>query len=139
MPRNQEKPRVILVDDDVDFQAVMRLWLSSEYDPVSVVDGRHLMAELEKSTPSLVILDVRMPNSDGFELCRRIRADPRFAGLPVLFLTGSRDVADFLKNFKVGGTAYLIKPIGRKQLFATIRELLPEPVEADYERTGSGD
>lgn len=115
-----------MVDDDADFQAIVRKWLSPHYDHWGLINGADLMENLEAAQPDLVIMDVRMPGPNGFELCKRIRSDGRFSHLPILFLTGCKEDEDFIKNLDVGGTAYLTKPIERNELLAMVRELVPE-------------
>jgi DNA-binding response OmpR family regulator len=78
-----------------------------------------------------------MEGGDGFALCRRLREDPRWAAVPVLFLTGSREVRDYQKNLSAGGTSYLMKPVGRKQVLAAVSNLLSAHVGG--RDTGVGD
>jgi CheY-like chemotaxis protein len=137
MAELERKPVVLMVDDEPDFLAVVKRWASPEYEFVGLTDGADLNEEIEGLEPSLIVLDVNMPGLGGFDLCRLIREDKRFDDIPVLFLTGSRDDEDFLKNMEVGGTAYLAKPVGRRRLLETFRELAGGGVEtAD---TGTGD
>lgn len=124
MRRNKEIPRILMVDDDPDFQEIVRCWVFPRYDYVGLPNGDDILEELAAVEPALVILDVRMPGPDGFTLCRLIRADQRFARLPILFLTGCKEDEDFVKNLDAGGTAYLTKPITRKQLLSVIGELV---------------
>src|SRR5208283_3655994 len=88
MQKTLEKPRILMVDDDNDFQGIVQKWLSPRYDHMGLANGADLTEYLEADEPDLVILDVRMPGPDGFELCKQIRSDSRFADLPILFLTG---------------------------------------------------
>lgn len=119
------KPRVVMVEDEKDLQTLAQAWLSPAYEHVSAADGEELFKRLASGPmPRLVILDVGLPGEDGFEVCRRLRDDQRYADLPVLFLTGSREARDYQRNMKAGGTAYLMKPIGRKQFLAAVDELL---------------
>ena len=140
MPEQREKRRIVMVEDEPDFQTVVHGWLAPEYEHIPLADGEELIKRLEVFAPDLVIMDVRLPGPDGFELCRRIRKDPGFAEVPVLFLTGSQDAEDFLKNFQVGGTSYLRKPVSRQQLLSAVRQLLPGPREIEEEESvGTGD
>jgi CheY-like chemotaxis protein len=123
-----DKPLIVMVDDEKEFLALVERWALPEFDFVGLTDGEELLEELEGLEPDLLVLDVRMPGLDGFELCRRVRADGRFRELPVLFLTGSRDDEDFLKNLQVGGSAFLSKPVGRRPLLAILREMTGAPV-----------
>ncbi|MBI4057108.1 MAG: response regulator [Elusimicrobia bacterium] len=121
----EEKLRIVSVDDDADFQSIMREWLVSKYEFTSLNNGDGLSEELADIEPDLIIMDVRMPGPDGFKLSRQIHKDSRFNMVPILFLTASRDDRDFMKNLEVGGTAYLTKPIKRQELLSKISELLP--------------
>lgn len=129
MTESGEKPVIVMVDDEKEFLSLVGRWAAPEYEFVGLTGGGGLLEEIESLEPSLVVLDVRMPGEDGFELCRRIREDRRFDDIPVLFLTGSREDEDFLKNMEAGGTAYLSKPVGRRQLLAMFRELAGGQVE----------
>jgi len=124
MSENAGRAVVVMVDDEKDFLDVIRRWVEPAYEFVGLNGGDELLEELEAWRPSLVILDVSMPGEGGFDLCRKIRADARYAALPVLFLTGSRDDDDFLRNIQTGGTGYVTKPVGRRRLLATIKELV---------------
>lgn len=135
--KNAAKQRIVMIDDEEDFQSLVHVWLSPKYEHIALLSGERLAEDLERSRPSLVILDVHMPGADGFTLCRRIRDNRRFSDLPILFLTGSKSDKDFLRNIKAGAMGYLTKPIGRKQLLSAIHDLLPDPVE--FETTGTGD
>ena len=116
--------RIVMVDDEPDFLTIAETWLEPKYDLVSFTDGADLLSQLSALEPDLLILDVRLPGLDGFKLCRRIRADNRFASLPILFLTASHSDIDFFRNLEVGGTSYLTKPVSRKELLARVKELL---------------
>jgi len=132
-----KKLRVLMVDDEPDFLELARRWITPEYELLALTGGEDLMKKLKSFRPDAIILDVHMNGQDGFHLCTLIRADRAYDDVPVLFLTGTKEDANYLKNFKAGGTAYLMKPVSKKQLLAMIRELLPEP--AEYQSTGGGD
>lgn len=136
---SQEKtPRVLMIDDEPDFLELVRRWLTPGHEFLPLTDGEGLMKKLKSLRPDVIILDVRMAGQDGFQLCALIRADRAYDGVPILFLTGTKEDVNYLKNFKAGGTAYLTKPVSKKQLLASIRELLPGP--AEYQQaTGGGD
>jgi DNA-binding response OmpR family regulator len=126
------KPLVAVVDDDRDFREAVRLMLTPTYHVEGFSSGEGLPGGFEGVEPDLLLLDIHMPGADGFKVCSRIRADPRFKGLPVLFLTSSRTDEDFMKTLRAGGDAYLTKPIGAAELRRRIREALqgsPAPAE----------
>jgi len=126
MPKDQERPRVLMIEDDDDFQALVRDWLAPEYDVMSLGSGEDILAEVQEADPDLVILDVKLPGPDGFRLCKKMRSHPRFSEMPVLFLTGCSEDADFLKGLRSGGTAYLNKPVSRKELLEKVREMVAQ-------------
>ncbi len=122
---HDDKPRVLMIDDDPDFQMIVRAWLADRYEHIALSGGEDLLEQLSGLEPDLVILDVQMPGPDGFRLCRRIRGDARFVDLPVVFLTGCKEDEAFIKNLDVCGTAFLTKPVERKRLLALLGELVP--------------
>lgn len=124
MTLDDEKLKVLMVDDDPDFQTIVRDWISPRYEHIGLLSGEDLLEEIAGIEPDLIILDVRMPGPSGFKLCSRIRADQRSRDLPILFLTGCKEDTDFIKNLDVGGTAYLTKPVSRKRLLSRLDELL---------------
>lgn len=126
MPGSEGRPKVLMVDDDEDFQDIVRGWISPWYDHLSLPNGEELLEKIEDTQPNLVIMDVRMPGPDGFKLCSKMRSDKRYAWIPILFLTGCKTDEDFIRNLDCGGTAFLNKPVGRKRLLSMLRELINE-------------
>lgn len=126
LKQGRETYRIVMVDDEPDFLKIVRDWMVPRYELVTFTSGAGLRDQLASLDPDLLILDVRLPGADGFALCRQVRADYRFAALPILFLTASHSDVDFVRNIRAGGTAYLTKPIERKELLAKIDELLPQ-------------
>jgi DNA-binding response OmpR family regulator len=119
-----ERPKILMVDDDGDFQKILRDWLSPKYDTISLADGAEFLDEAELANPDLVILDVSLPGLDGFGLCKSLRERGRFNCVPVLFLTGFDTNEDFLRSLEAGGSAFLTKPIKRAALLTEIWRLL---------------
>ncbi len=135
------KPILYMVDDETDFQTIIRSWLEPLYSIVALKDGDELIGAFKTGRPDLVMLDLKLPGADGFELCRRIRKTPGCERVPVLFLTGSHEFADYRQNMRAGGNAYITKPVGRRQLLAVIADLLQEAkvVVPHTVDTGGGD
>ena len=126
----KEKPLVVWVDDDKDFQDLVRDWLMPRYGLAMYNNGEEFLEALEGMEPDTVILDVRLPGPDGFRLCRKLRGDRRFSSVPILFLTSCSEDVDYIKHLDVGGTAYLNKPVDKAELLKTLNELLtsrPKP------------
>ncbi len=130
-----------MVDDEPDFQTILHSWLEPKYDVVALRSGFELLGALRAKAPDLVILDLHLPEVDGFEICRQLRAAPGFERLPVLFLTASKESVDYRRNMSAGGSGYLVKPVGRRQVLAAIEELVSgaETAQAAAIDSGGGD
>jgi CheY-like chemotaxis protein len=120
----RERPWILMLDDDADFQLVLRRLLQIRYDTVSLPHGEEFFHAVSTMLPDLIILDVEMPGADGYTLCRRLKAIERFRQIPVLFLTGKRTDEDFLDHLDTGGNAFLTKPFDEDELLFTIERLL---------------
>ena len=118
-------PRVLVVDDEEANLRLMKAYLATDgMEPVLARSGEEALAKLREGV-DLVLLDVRMPQMDGLEVCRRIRADPANVRLPVVFLTAEpQDVESELAGLAAGADEYLHKPINRGALLARVRSLL---------------
>jgi two-component system alkaline phosphatase synthesis response regulator PhoP len=116
---------ILLVDDSpVVAEAVRDALEPFGFHVAWVEDGADVPAALKRQSPDLVILDVMMPGVDGYEACRRLRADPKTAGLPVLMLTARAEEADRVVGLELGADDYLAKPFGERELVARVRALL---------------
>lgn len=124
MRRSKEKPRVVVVDDEKDFRELLRTWLAPRYEVECLSGGQGLTDHLAALEPDILILDVHMPGVDGFTACQRVRKDPRFSFLPIVFLTASKEDVDFIKTMELGANSYLNKPITGRELDFRIREVL---------------
>ena len=102
MPRR----RVLLVDDDTDFRTVMQEVLdTSGYVPAGAVDGTEGLAQAERLPPDVILLDIRMPGLNGYEVCRRLKQNPATAAIPVIFLTGVQDLTLERLAYEAGAVA----------------------------------
>lgn len=110
--------RVILaVDDDPDALDIVRTFLESRgYRVVTASDGHEALARLEKARPDLVLLDVMMPEIDGWEVARTIKNSREFAGTRVVMLTARSDFTDKQEGLRAGADDYIVKPIRLQEL-----------------------
>ncbi|MBX6366471.1 MAG: PleD family two-component system response regulator [Rhodospirillales bacterium] len=115
----------VLVVDDVDVNVkLLEAKLTAEYfDVLTASNGIDALRIAQAEQPDLVLLDVMMPQMDGFEVCRRLKADPRTAAIPVVMVTALSDVADRLRGLEVGADEFLTKPVNDIALFARVRSL----------------
>jgi two-component system, sensor histidine kinase and response regulator len=128
------EPEVILVADDIpaNVELLLDQLNSLGYDTITAVDGPSAVAAAFEQQPDLCILDVSMPAGDlgvddrstGFEVCRRIKRDPRTSRIPVIFVTALNDTSDRVRGIEAGGDDFLTKPHNRLVLGARVRSLL---------------
>jgi diguanylate cyclase (GGDEF)-like protein len=123
-------PTVLVVDDDADIARFIEINLKLEGFEVRVAhDGEAAQEMIESSIPDLVLLDVMMPKVDGVELCRRMRANPATASLPVIMLTAKSLSADKVVGLTAGADDYIIKPFDTLELVARVRSTLRRNAE----------
>ncbi|MEX2581801.1 MAG: response regulator transcription factor, partial [Gemmatimonadota bacterium] len=113
--------KILFAEDDAPMRTMVSEILTGAGHSVTAVrDGASALANLQAETPDLVLLDYRMGRPDGFEVCRRIKSDPRFEHLPVLLLTAESDVEDRIGGFDAGADDYLPKPFDARELVARV-------------------
>lgn len=117
--------KLLIVDDDVNALKLIGYTLYREgYEIVVAQSGQEALAKAQKETPQLVILDIMMPGMDGYEVCRRLRATPQTAQVPVIMLTAKSQVEDKVAGFQAGADDYLTKPVIPAELVARVKALL---------------
>lgn len=115
--------RVLVVDDEPNITELVSLALRYEgFEVSSAGDGRGALRAVRELEPALVILDVQMPDIDGFEVCRRMRADGIW--MPVIFLTARDSTEDKIAGLTIGGDDYLTKPFSLDELIARARAIV---------------
>lgn len=119
------RKRILVVDDEVYIAHILEFSLGMEgYEVVSATGGDEALAKANELLPDLVVLDIMMPEMDGYETCARLRADERFADLPVIMLTAKHGAEDRERGAEVGANAYITKPFRPVELIDKIKELL---------------
>jgi DNA-binding NarL/FixJ family response regulator len=127
---------VLIVEDDADSRAMLQAALQAAgLAPLLAADGDRALALLASVTPDLVLMDAVMPPPDGFETCRRIKAQPALAHLPVIFMTGLSDTEHVVAGLRAGGVDYVTKPIVIDELLARIHVHLANARLAQSART----
>ena len=132
--KDLSESRILIVDDVKTNIDILVEALRDEYKLSVAVDGTAALRSVEKSPPDLVLLDIVMPGLDGFEVCRRLRAQESTRELPIMFLSALEDVEDKTRGFEVGGNDYLTKPFEILEVKARVRSLLKAKAYADAVR-----
>jgi two-component system, cell cycle response regulator len=114
--------RILVVDDNPLNARMLVDWLTSQHYIVSTAaDGFTALAKIAAERPDLVLLDVVMPQLNGFEACRRIKSDPAMADIPVIMVTALSDVDDLVRGFEAGADDFITKPFNGLALMARVR------------------
>ncbi len=122
---SQSGKSILLVDDDQEIRELLETYLSrAGFQVRSVADGEGFRRAMGEEAADLVILDVMLPDEDGFSLCRWVRAHQRLAQVPIIMLTASSDEADRVIGLELGADDYLGKPFSPRELLARIKALL---------------
>lgn len=125
---------ILVVDDDPDVLGTTSRALSREDHHVAVAESaEEALAYLQEKLPDLIVLDIVMPEMDGLELCRHLRARPEYTRMPILFLTARSETDDVVAGLDAGGDDYIVKPFKLTELSARVRALLRRyaPSQAD--------
>ena len=117
--------RVLVVDDILSNVKLLEAKLTAEYfEVVTAFNGVDALAKIEERDPDIVLLDVMMPGMDGFEVCRRIKANPKVAHIPVVMVTALDQPSDRVAGLEAGADDFLTKPVDDAALFARVRSLV---------------
>ena len=117
--------RILIVDDNPTNVKVLQTRLAAEgYEVITAADGEEGLAAARAQIPDLILLDVMMPKLDGFEVCRRLRADSDFPFTPIILVTAMADSKDIVAGLEAGGDEYLTKPVDHAALAARVRSML---------------
>ena len=121
MSEDREKPVVLAVDDTPENLDVVKGLLVPDYKVLAANNGAAALKIVEKQSPDIVLLDIMMPEMDGYEVCRRLKANPTTASIPVIFLTAKDQTADEAEGFALGAADYILKPVNPPLLQARVR------------------
>ncbi len=132
---------VAVIEDDDDIRALVAAGLKKERFRVREhADGKGFLASLPVDRPDLIVLDVMLPDTDGFDICRRLRADRALSSIPVIILTARGEEADRILGLELGADDYVVKPFSPKELAARVKAVLrraaPESARARIDAGG---
>ena len=119
------RKKILVVDDSGTARMIEQIALGrSAYDVVQAKDGREAVQVAQREQPDLILMDVMMPNMDGFEACRAIRAQPETCLVPVIMVTTRGEPVNVETGFRSGCNDYVTKPVNTIELLAKVRNLL---------------
>ncbi|NEX16077.1 MAG: diguanylate cyclase response regulator [Halochromatium sp.] len=131
----EPRPQVLIVDDVPENIEVLAAALDADCEVFFAMSGDEAI-EIASSLPvDLILLDIMMPDVDGYEVCRLLKLDPRLAEIPVIFVTAKTDIDDEAKGFEVGAVDYITKPIKRMRVRARVQTHLQLKAARDRLRT----
>ncbi|WP_458119581.1 response regulator transcription factor [Paenibacillus sp. Z6-24] len=117
------RPTILIIDDDEKIISMLRRGLAFEgYEVLTASNGAEGLNQMLENDPALMVLDVMMPQVDGFEVCRRVREAG--SSVPILMLTAKDEVENRVKGLDAGADDYLVKPFALEELLARVRALL---------------
>ncbi len=120
--------RILVVDDDENILGLERTILEQEgFQVTTAGDGEHALKLLEQQPFDLVLLDVIMPDKDGFQVCRQIKQNARTRTIPVIFLTAKGGGEALAEGFESGGVMYINKPFTANKLLSIVHAMLDQP------------
>jgi two-component system cell cycle response regulator DivK len=119
------KTKILVIEDNEDNRRIVRdLLISAGYEVIEAVTGQEGVTAAETQGPELILMDIQLPDFDGYEATRRIKATPALSAIPIIAVTSYALSGDDVKAFEAGCNAYVTKPFSPRELLAKIREYL---------------
>ncbi|MCB1191766.1 MAG: response regulator [Leptospiraceae bacterium] len=134
---NTVKGCILLVDDNSDNLKLLSAILIENGFQVKASDsGRYALKIINNTLPDLILLDIKMPEIDGYEVCRRLKSDPLTASIPVIFISALKEEESKVKGFEIGGVDYITKPFQSQEILARVRtHILLSRTQKNLEKT----
>lgn len=120
----KQKESILVVDDQMTNLKILSSILSKEYSLGIANSGENALKYLDNNTPDLILLDIMMPEMDGYEVCKKIKQNEVYKDIPVIFLTAKTDIDDVVKGFEYGAVDYIAKPFNISELKVRVRNHL---------------
>lgn len=119
------KKKILVIEDEKDVRKTLQMQLEMEgFSVITASDGKEGLSKAKTSGADLVILDLKLPELPGEEVCRELRNDEKYVALPIIMLTAKGTDADWVRGMVIGANYYISKPYEMKDLLATIQLLL---------------
>ncbi len=119
------KKKILVIDDELSIRILLENFLKKEYDVVTKNDGLDALTWMEEGNlPDLIVADIQMPNLDGYEFIKNVRASGFFKDIPMIMLSGIESSSEKVKCLKLGANDYIVKPFNPEELSIRIELLL---------------
>ncbi|NEQ40562.1 MAG: response regulator [Okeania sp. SIO3I5] len=116
---------ILIVDDNLsNLKILATLLKDNSYQVKKAIDGESALLSIETDIPDLILLDIKMPELDGYQVCERLKANPKTQEIPVIFISALNEVFDKVKAFEIGGIDYVTKPFQEEEVLARIKSQL---------------
>lgn len=130
---HMEKIRILVVEDETPIQELLQFNLERKKYRVKVVDsGEEALSAAGPYRPDLILLDIMLPGADGLEVCKKLKADPATAPIPIIMLTALSEEADIVTGLELGADDYITKPFSPRILLARVKAALRRIPEAQH-------
>lgn len=135
MKKPKMKKKVLVVDDEKDIVDILKYNLESEneFEVYTAKDGKEALELTEHVTPDLILLDIMMPEVNGFEVCKQLKINPDTSKIPIIFLTAKENEIDEILGLEIGADDYISKPISPRKVLARIKSVIRR-TSGDYEK-----
>ena len=123
---------IAVIDDEPDIRELVSLHLKkSSFEVEEFPDGESFMEFLEHTLPDIILLDLMLPDMDGFEICKHVRQEDDYSAIPIIMLTAKTDETDTILGLELGADDYVTKPFSPKELVARVKAVLRRPVRRE--------
>lgn len=137
MDSTRDLPKILIADDNLQNVELLEAYLSGvDCELSTAFDGEETLQAIERDRPDLVLLDVMMPKLSGFEVCRKVRANPDLKEVLILMVTALNEASDFERGVQAGTDDFLTKPVNKVELLCRVKSLLRvRHLKSQLERT----
>ncbi len=118
------RKKILIADDEPHILDLMKMVLEEKHDVITARDGRETLEMLEHTKPDLILLDVMMPFVNGFEICEKLKKDPRQRKIKIAMVSAKTQERDIMEGLKLGADYYLTKPFDPMKLLQKVDEML---------------
>jgi DNA-binding response OmpR family regulator len=120
-----DKHTILVVEDDFDVSNMLRIYFEAkDYEVIIAPRGEKALQECQKALPNVVLLDIILPDIDGYQVCQRLKSDQRTSNVPIIFLTQKDERADRIAGLGMGADDYITKPFDVAELEASVERLI---------------